>query len=96
MEPPPIGSMTPRVVKKVEPVYPNDALRVHISGTVQIVVITDIYGRVVRAKVFRGHPLLNKAALDADKQWVYEPYILNGIPKPVKFMVTFKFNLNKR
>lgn len=93
LDPPSIGTVTPRIIKKVEPVYPEIALKAKIEGKVQIVVITDIYGRVKQASVYKGHPLLNQAALDAVKQWVYEPYILNGVPKPMKFMVVIKFRL---
>ena len=30
------------------------------------------------------------------KQWIYEPYILNGVPRPVKFTVVVRFNLQNR
>jgi TonB family protein len=96
LDPPAIGAMVPRVMKRVEPVYPKAALKANLSGIVKIVVITTIYGTVARARVFRGHPLLRKAALEAVKQWLFEPYITDGVPKPIKFMVIFKFNHHKR
>jgi len=57
---------------------------------------TDIYGRVVEAKVINGHPLLRPSAIAAIREWVYEPYILNGVPRPVKFTVVVRFNLQNR
>jgi outer membrane biosynthesis protein TonB len=51
---------------------------------------------VRQARVISGHPLLNDAALSAIKQWVYEPYILNGIPKPVIFTATVTFTLQNQ
>jgi TonB family protein len=71
-------------------------LKAHIQGNVVINATTDIYGRVIQAQVINGHPLLRQAALTAIRQWVYEPYILNGVPRPVRFTVVVKFNLNNR
>jgi protein TonB len=54
---------------------------------------TDVYGRVADAKVVSGHPLLNGAAKAAIMQWLYEPYIINGVPRPVRFTVILTFKL---
>jgi len=86
----------PKLIKRVEPQFPSVALKAHIQGTVVINATTDIYGRVVNARVINGHPLLRQAAVAAIKQWVYEPYILNGVPRPVKFTVVVRFNLQNR
>jgi TonB family protein len=72
------------------------ALRAKIQGNVIINATTDIYGRVIRAQVINGHPLLREAARKAIMKWVYEPYILNGVPRPVQFSVVVKFNFNNR
>jgi len=77
----------PKLIKKVNPVYPKIAKKAGIKGRVIVEATTDVYGRVIIVKVINGHPLLNNAAIIAIKQWVYEPYIVNGIPKPVKFIV---------
>jgi protein TonB len=86
----------PRLMKEVRPIYPKVALKAHIQGNVVIEAATDIYGRVIRARVIAGSPLLKQAAIDAVKQWRYEPYIINGIPKPVIFTVTVIFRLQGR
>lgn len=86
----------PRLIKRVNPVYPSVPLAARISGTVVITAITDIYGRVREAKVESGHPLLSPAALEAVREWIYEPHLVNGIPRPVSFKVTVTFTLVKR
>jgi TonB family protein len=85
----------PQLIKRVEPKYPEVAKDAGIGGTVVVDAVTDIYGRVVNAVVINGHPLLRRAAVEALKQWVYEPYIVDGKPRPVKFTVVMKFNLDK-
>ena len=86
----------PRKIKEVKPIYPQVALTARIQGVVIIEAMTDIYGRVRQARVISGHPLLNESALSAIRQWVYEPYILNGIPKPVIFTATVTFTLQNQ
>ncbi len=85
----------PRVIKKVKPVYPEVALKARAKGTVIIEAETDIYGRVIKTRVVSGNPLLVKAAEEAVRKWVYEPYIINGISKPVRFTVELKFMLTR-
>jgi len=43
--------------------------------------------------VLRSIPLLDQAAIDAVKQWEYEPTLLNGVPVPVVITVTVQFTL---
>lgn len=85
----------PKLIKRAAPQYPIAARKAHIKGIVKIEASTDIYGRVVKVKVVEGHPLLRNAAVHAVKQWVYEPYMINGMPKPVKFTVDIHFRLQK-
>jgi TonB family protein len=54
---------------------------------------TDIYGRVNSARIISGNPLFNEAALAAVRQWLYEPYIVDGIPRPIYFIVNMTFGL---
>jgi TonB family protein len=89
-------SQRPRIIKKVKPVYPQVALQNRIEGTVTLNVETDIYGRVQLAEVISGNPNLNKAAVTAVRQWVYEPYVVNGKAKAVAFTVTVTFSLKNQ
>lgn len=84
----------PRLIKQVPPQYPVTAVRARIEGVVRVEAVTDIYGKVTKINVLDGHPLLRSAAVQAVKQWVYEPYIINGLPKPVMFTVKVYFKLN--
>lgn len=86
----------PRLIKKVKPVYPEKALQEGISGKVILECTTDVNGQVKKVEVKKGNPLLSTAAMDAVKQWVYEPFIVNKIPKPVKFTVMVSFNLKEK
>jgi protein TonB len=85
----------PRLIKKVEPIYPKAALLSHTQGRVIVEAVTDIYGRVIKTTMISGHPLLKQAAVQAVRQWVYEPYIIDGIPKPVIFTVNVNFTLQR-
>ncbi len=91
----PMRVRPPRLIKEVKPIYPLVALRARVQGTVIVEAVTDIYGRVARVKLINGHPLLNNAAKEAVRKWVYQPYIIRGIPKPVVFVVTVNFLLTK-
>jgi len=86
----------PRLIKRVNPGYSPAALAARISGPVVIEAVTDIYGRVREARVVSGHALLSMSALEAVREWIYEPYLINGIPRPVIFTVTVTFTLEKR
>jgi len=86
----------PRLIKKVNPVYSPIAISAHVSGSVVIEAVTDIYGRVRKTRVVSGHALLSASALEAVREWIYEPYLVTGIPKPVSFTVTVTFTLEKR
>ncbi len=83
----------PKLIKQVDPVYPPVARQSQVEGTVILEVTTDIYGRVRDIKILRSIPLLDQAALDAVRQWVYEPPIINGKPISVTFTVTVTFTL---
>jgi protein TonB len=85
----------PRLIKQVKPAYPPVALKARIKGKVILEAATDIYGRVIpkTIRIISGHPLLNRAVIEAIKQWIYEPYIINGVPRAVRFNVTLHFDL---
>lgn len=83
----------PKLIKKVDPVYPEIARQAGVEGTVICEATTDIYGRVAEVKVLKSIPLLDQAAVDAVHQWVYEPMLIDGEPQGVVFTVTVNFNL---
>lgn len=88
------ASKAPKLIVKVEPVYPEAAVKQKIQGTVVIEATIDVEGNVVNTTIIDGHPMLNQAAIDAIKQWKYAPFIEEGVKKSVKFTVVVRFKLN--
>ena len=80
----------PRLIKRVDPVYPQEALKERVQGIVILGARTDSAGRVEDVIVQRSAPLLDQAAVDAVKQWIYEPMVIDG--KPVKVVFTVQLN----
>jgi len=80
-----------KLIRRVDPVYPPLALQARISGIVKFSVTISKEGTVVNTMLISGHPLLIQAALDAVKQWVYQPTLLNGAPVEVATEVDVKF-----
>ena len=75
-----------RVKTKVQPVYPELARKMNISGTVKVQVVVAPNGSVKDAKVVGGHPVLANAAMDAVKKWRFEPATIES-----SGVVDFKF-----
>ncbi|MGZ5453892.1 MAG: energy transducer TonB [Candidatus Aminicenantales bacterium] len=88
--------MPPKLIKQVDPVYPEIARQARVEGAVILEATTDTYGQIASVKVLRSIPLLDQAAVDALKQWVYEPMIINGKPQSVTFTVTMQFKLDEK
>ena len=85
----------PKAIVQVRPEYPMLAKQAHIQGQVQIDAVLDENGNVVEMKIVAGPPLLYQAALDALKQWKYEPVYLNEQPIAVQMIVTITFQLGQ-
>ncbi len=85
----------PKLIKKVDPVYPAEAKEAGIEGIVIVEATTDIYGRVIDTKVLQSIPELDQAAIDAVKQWIYEPMVIDGEPRGIIFTVTCTFKLDE-
>jgi TonB family protein len=83
-----------RFIRKVEPVYPEEAKIARIEGAVDIHIVIGTDGRVMQATLISGDPILATAAIDAIRQWQYEPILLNGIPVEMDTKVTVSFRLN--
>jgi protein TonB len=86
----------PVLMKRVEPIYPDFAVQAKAFGVVILEATVDEHGRVEAVRVLRSIKVLDQAAVDALKQWQYEPLILNGIPTPFVLTVTFNFGLQPR
>ena len=75
-----------RAKSKPQPLYPELAHKMNISGTVKIEVVVAPNGTVKEARVVGGHPVLATAALDAAKKWRFEP-----APSESSGVIEFKF-----
>jgi TonB family protein len=84
----------PRKLKNVAPFYPAAAKQARVQGVVILECTIGVDGRVEDVKVLRSVPLLDAAAVDAVRQWVYTPTLLNGVPVPVIMTVTVNFKLS--
>jgi len=84
----------PKKLKTVNPAYPDIAKQARVQGVVILEATISPQGKVTDIKVLRGIPLLDQAAQDAVRQWVYTPTLLNGVPVPVIMTVTVNFKLS--
>jgi periplasmic protein TonB len=82
-----------KLIRRVEPVYPPLARQARIGGLVRLEALISTDGRIMDLRVTSGHPLLVKAAMDAVKQWVYKPTLLNEVPVEVSTEILVKFVL---
>jgi TonB family protein len=80
-----------KLIHRVEPVYPEVALRARVQGRVILTITVNEEGFVSDVQVVNGHPLLSDAAIAAVKQWQYSPTLLNGKPVTVIATVTVIF-----
>jgi periplasmic protein TonB len=84
-----------KLTNKVQPLYPPLARQTRISGTVRLHAIIAKNGTVEQLEVISGHPLLVQAALDAVRQWKYQPTTLNGEAVEVDTTIDVIFSLNQ-
>ena len=84
----------PQKTKHVNPEYPAIAQSARVQGVVIIEAMIGTTGDVSSARVLRSIPLLDQAALDAVRQWQFQPTLLNGAPVSVIMTVTVQFTLS--
>jgi periplasmic protein TonB len=82
-----------KLINQIKPNYPPLARQTRISGTVRLHAIIGKDGTVQSLTLESGHPLLVQAALDAVKQWRYQPTLLNGVPVEVDTTIDVVFSL---
>jgi hypothetical protein len=82
-----------KILHQVMPVYPPIAKTAHITGTILLHAIIAKDGSVKDLTYVSGPPLLMKSAMDAVKQWVYQPTLLNGSPVEVDTTISVIFTL---
>ena len=83
-----------RLQTQVRPVYPEVARIAGIEGTVSMRVLIGKEGKVEQIRVASGEEALRTAAMDAVRQWRYQPLLLNGEPVSVFTVVNLEFKLH--
>jgi periplasmic protein TonB len=83
----------PRLIQKIQPVYPPLARETKTQGAVVLDCVIDKQGNVIQIKLVSGNPLLVQAAFAAVRQWKYQPTLLDGVPFAVEMRVTVTFTM---
>ena len=81
----------PKLTKSVRAIAPPDALRDFVTGNVTLDAVVDPSGQVKSMKVLSGPASFHTAAMDALKQYRYEPATQRGKPVADHITVTIKF-----
>lgn len=88
------GVSAPQIIKKVDPEYSEEARKAKYQGTVVLGLVVDAHGRPQQLRVQRGLGMgLDQKALEAVKQWVFEPAQKDGRPVAVMISVEVAFRL---
>jgi periplasmic protein TonB len=85
----------PVCIHRVNPVYPETARLVGMEGTVFVKLWIDRQGKVRQVVLLKSdNPIFDQAVMDAAKQWVFTPAIMNAGPVAVWMSVPFHFTLH--
>jgi periplasmic protein TonB len=84
-----------KLIRQPKPIYPPLAKQARISGVVRLNAIIGKDGTIQNLTVASGHPLLVPAAMEAVKQWVYQPTLLNGEAVEVVTQIDVNFTLSQ-
>jgi TonB family protein len=82
-----------RLIHRVDPQYPPDASARHIQGLVALDIQIGADGAVHNIAVVEGDPVLAGAAVQAVRQWRYQPYSVDGRPVEMQTRITIRFTL---
>jgi TonB family protein len=90
------GDITPpKVITRVDPRYPEEARKERVSGLVVVEAMIGEDGLVRDVKVRKGLPFgMDEAAVDAVRQWTFQPATKDGKPVAVVFNLTINFKLD--
>jgi periplasmic protein TonB len=80
-----------KLIRAAKPVYPPNAMRNFITGDVRIAAEVRTDGHVGKVTVISGPAALRAAAVEAMKQYEYEPATKGGKPQPSQITTTIKF-----
>ena len=84
-----------KLVRKVSPVYPQVAIAGHVQGLVKFTAVISKEGTIANLQMMGGPSVFAKPAMDAVRQWVYQPTLLNGAPVEVVTEIDVNFTLSQ-
>ena len=88
------GTTLPKVVKEVKPEYPPEVMQSSVQGRVTLRCVVQRDGKPGDITVSESlEPRLDAAAVEALKQWEFEPGQRNGMPVAVRIAVEMTFTL---
>jgi len=96
------GELTmPRILPEsyVAPVYPEDARKAGVEGRVLVEVLVTEDGAPAKVSVKQGvdgYPSMGKSAVDAVRQWRFEPATRDGEPSDIEVTVPIEFRLSDK
>ncbi len=82
-----------KLLRLVQPNYPDVARQAGVEGTVRLKAVIGRDGTIQGLKAVEGEPVLVNAAMDAIRQWRYQPTLIDGKPVNVVTTVTVEFRL---
>ena len=83
------------LVHRVEPVYPTLPKQLGRSGRVELRAVIAADGTIQSLQVVSGDPLFYQSALDAVRQWRYQPTVLNGQRVEIDTFITVIYNMQR-
>ena len=88
-----LNPKTGRLIKKVPPDYPDVLRAARFQGTVAIYAVIGADGSLHDPRVVSGASPLNKASLEAVRQWRYEPFTCQNTPVDVESVIEINFSM---
>ena len=92
----PLVRIPPGQIKPLDyriPLYPPEALRLGIVGTVRLEACIAPNGEITDLRVISGHPLLRQAAMQAASHWRFAPVRWRGDPARAVTEIDVPFRL---
>ena len=85
------GVLNGKAIKLGVPTYPAAARAANVSGQVQVQVLIDETGQVIRAEAISGNPLLKNVSVQAASESLFTPTTLGGVPVKVSGIIIYNF-----
>jgi protein TonB len=83
---------SPRKVYHIDPSYPGELRGKRIDGSASVIFVVDAAGKVTSPRIEKSaHPAFDKPALDAVKQWKFEPGVKGGARVACRMRVSIRF-----